>query len=816
MSGLLRRMGRAQAGASAIRVRPGLRFAVLGGSAALIVVMAISIAMSVSSHLRESASASAARSVDAIVRGFIDPIFTPESLDLGATVDPQVSAQLARLVASPDMRRINIWTRDGRAMYSTDETIAGQRLDIGHELATAFAGHTTSEFGDRASLDGPATDIPDRYLEVYSPIRGLSDANPIGVFEVYLDARSIEQRVEATWQDVFLITLAAGGGLLGVLWMAFAGASRRLGIQNRGLRQLNERLNAMAVDLRRSEARFRSLVQNSSDVVAVLGTDGVVIYESAAVQRVLGHDASVHRGRPFAESVHPDDLPLATSLLRRVDGEAAQPNASHAAEIRLRHADGDWRWVEIVGQNLLQDPDVAGVVLNYRDITERRRLEEQLRHEALHDPLTELANRVLFADRVTHALARRRGSADSPAVLFLDIDEFKLINDSLGHESGDRVLRVVADRIRHSLRRGDTAARLGGDEFGILLEDASAERASNVADRILHALRRPFEIDGRQLAARASIGIAVESDTGGQGSSAEELLRNADAAMYTAKAGGKDRSEFFRAEMRESALRRLELRSRIEGALHAGEFVVQYQPVVRLSDAALVSMEALVRWRQSDGRLVAPAEFIPIAEETGLIVPLGGWVLEEACRQAARWRAIRPAEPPSIAVNVAARQLREPGFAPEVERVLATTGLPPTSLIIEITESALLDEGSVTTDAIRALKALGIRIALDDFGTGYSSLSHLRRYPIDILKIDRSFVDGIDGDSQDERALVRSIIRLAQSLNLETVAEGIERPEQLNRLRLLGADLGQGFLFWRPMHREGIESLLGEASSLAS
>ena len=809
-------MGRVQAGASAIRVRPGLRFAVLGGSAAVIVVMAISIAISVSSHLRESASASAARSVDAIVRGYLDPIFTPESLDLEATVDPQVTAQLARLVASPDMRRINIWTRDGRAMYSTDETIAGQRFDIGHELARAFAGHTTSEFGDRASLDGPATDIPDRYLEVYSPIRGLSDANPIGVFEVYLDARSIDQRVEATRQDVFLITLAAGGGLLGLLWLAFAGASRRLGVQNRSLRQLNERLNAMAVDLRRSEARFRSLVQNSSDVVAVLDTDGVVVYESAAVQRVLGHDATVHLARPFAESVHPDDLPLAISLLRRVDGEAQQPSASHAAEIRLRHADGDWRWVEIVGQNLLQDPDVAGVVLNYRDITERRRLEEQLRHEALHDPLTELANRVLFADRVTHALARRRESADSTAVLFLDIDDFKLINDSLGHESGDRVLRVVAERVRHSLRRGDTAARLGGDEFGVLLEDASAGRASDVADRLLVALRRPFEIDGRHLAIRASIGIAVESDGTGQGASAEELLRNADAAMYTAKAGGKDRFEFFRADMRASALRRLELRSRIEGALDAGEFVVQYQPVVRLSDTALVSMEALVRWRQSDGRLVPPTEFIPIAEETGVIVALGGWVLEEACRHAAGWRAMRPADPPSVAVNVAARQLREPGFAADVDRVLATTGLPPTSLIIEITESALLDEGPATTEAINALKALGIRIALDDFGTGYSSLSHLRRYPIDVLKIDRSFVDGVDGDGPDERALVRSIIRLAQSLNLETVAEGIERPEQLNRLRLLGAGLGQGFLFWKPMDREAIESLLGDASSLAS
>jgi diguanylate cyclase (GGDEF)-like protein/PAS domain S-box-containing protein len=569
----------------------------------------------------------------------------------------------------------------------------------------------------------------------------------------------------------------------------------------------------MAGDLRQSEARFRSLVQNSSDVVAVLDADGGIAYESDALRRVLGHDPATRMGRVFGDDVHPDDIERFNTL----SVSLAEAAGEQAAEFRLRHADGSWRWVDTIGLNLLADPAIGGIVLNFRDVTERKRLEDQLQHEAFHDPLTGLANRALFADRVTHALARSaRHPKDQLAVLFLDLDDFKVVNDSLGHAAGDELLTAVAERIRACLRRQDTPARLGGDEFGILVEETDAEASGQVAERILAALRQPFALDSRQLFAQASIGIALGSGLckTGEGASAEELLRNADAAMYTAKSRGKGRFEFFEVRMHASALKRLELRGRMEASLAAGEFVVFYQPIVELGSGDVAGVEALVRWRQPDGRLALPDEFIPLAEETGLIVPLGSWVLGESCRQAAEWRRTTRGRDFSMAVNVSSRQLQDPEFVAIVAGTLEKTGLPAAELVLELTESALLDEGEATSVAIASLKALGVHISLDDFGTGYSSLSHLRRFPIDVLKIDRSFVEGIDGGEEGERALVRSIIRLAHSLKLETVAEGIERREQLAPLLALGVRYGQGYLFARPMEASAVDRLLREHARL--
>jgi diguanylate cyclase (GGDEF)-like protein len=470
--------------------------------------------------------------------------------------------------------------------------------------------------------------------------------------------------------------------------------------------------------------------------------------------------------------------------------------------------------VEVIAQDRSHDPAIGGVVLNFRDVTDRKRLEDQLQHEAFHDPLTGLANRALFADRVTHALARAaRGPVDQLAVLFTDLDDFKLVNDSLGHAAGDELLTAVGERIRACLRRQDTAARLGGDEFAILVEDASAEKAEEIALRILDALRQPFSLAARQIFVQASIGTALG---GGLGSTltAEELLRNADVAMYTAKSRGKGRHEFFEARMHASALHRLELRERLEAALEADEFVVHYQPVVDLGSGEIAGVEALVRWRQPDGRLALPAEFIPLAEETGLIVPLGQWVLDEACRQARAWQT-EVAGSLSMAINVASRQLQDPAFTASLAATVRRSGVRPADLVLELTESALLDDGETTAASIAGMKEVGVRIALDDFGTGYSSLSHLRRFPIDVLKIDRSFVNGIDGDDDGERALVHSIIRLARSLDLETVAEGIERPAQVARLRALGARLGQGFHFAHPMDPADLAALLRRRGRLA-
>jgi diguanylate cyclase (GGDEF)-like protein/PAS domain S-box-containing protein len=451
----------------------------------------------------------------------------------------------------------------------------------------------------------------------------------------------------------------------------------------------------------------------------------------------------------------------------------------------------------------------VGRVWSFRDVTEHKRLEDELAHQAFHDSLTNLANQALFRDRVQHALARAARHETQLAVLFLDLDNFKNVNDSLGHAAGDELLVAVAERLRGCLRTADTAARLGGDEFALLLEDIeSVNDATATAERMLAVLGRPFSAGGREVFVAASIGIALAAP----GTSNGQLLRNADIAMYTAKQRGKGCYQIFEAEMYAAAVDRLEIEADLRRALQRAELTLDYQPIVAFDTGAIMGVEALVRWHHPKRGLLSPAAFIPIAEETGLIHDLGRQVISAACTQARQWQLRHPTTPPiSISVNVSPRQIQTDGLVADVADALARSELPASSLILEITEGAMMPDVEATVAKLDALKALGVRLAIDDFGTGYSSLSYLARLPIDILKIDRAFVSSIE-THEDRASLVGALVSLAQTLHLNAVAEGVESGAQAQILADLGCGLGQGYFLARPMDGEAIDELLKAGS----
>ncbi|MGH2699465.1 MAG: putative bifunctional diguanylate cyclase/phosphodiesterase [Actinomycetota bacterium] len=719
-----------------------------------------------------------------------------------------------------------------------------------------------------------------------------------------------------------VVMMLLGAGLAGLLFRKFDSAKRAGELK-------------AACERAQSEARFRSLVQNSSDVITVIDGNTTIRYQSPSVERVLGYSPDQLVGTELGDLIHPDD---ATRVSDFHDDFMLRPHATSARiEYRLRHADGTYKHVDNVRTNLLADPDVRGLVINSRDITDNKKsadalreseerlrflvehvpsvvytaetgpdgrwlyvspqihallgftanewmsdperwwkqlhpddraavvddeealllgsgdrsvaieyrmmtrdgrtiwinddativrdergaplywsgvlsditdrkvLELQLQHQAFHDSLTGLANRALFTDRVEHALQRAQRGAEQVAVLFLDLDDFKTINDSLGHDAGDELLVTVARRLRRCLRPADTVARLGGDEFAVLLEGENVDSASTIAERTVKAIEEPLQLGDREVTMHVSAGIELGDS---QRHSAGDLLRNADVAMYVAKGKGKARFEIFDSSMHAAALERLEIRADLQRALIDREFVVHYQPIVGLQESRIVGMEALVRWRHPQRGLVAPLEFIPVAEETGLIVPIGRWVLEEAAKQAKRWQAeSQHGEDLTMSVNVSARQLMRAEIVDEVAAVLRHTGIPPQTLILEITESVLMNDRSAAISRLHQLRELGVCVAVDDFGTGYSSLGYLSSLPIDILKIDKSFIDRVAAGSEDS-AIAKAVIKLGNSLSLTVVAEGIEAADQATTLRAMHCHRGQGFYFSEPLDATGVDDLL--------
>ncbi|MEA3075364.1 MAG: hypothetical protein QOF60_272 [Actinomycetota bacterium] len=559
-----------------------------------------------------------------------------------------------------------------------------------------------------------------------------------------------------------------------------------------------------------NQQRFRSLVQNSSDVITVVDAAGVIRYQTPSVAQVFGYEPDELVGVALAKVVHPEDLrDVQRTLLETARSDSP---SSQLVECRVQHADGSWRHVETAVSDRLADPQVGGMILNARDVTERKELEEQLAHQAFHDSLTGLANRALFRNRIEHALARIRRQQNPIAVLLFDLDAFKTINDSLGHAFGDALLCAVAERLVALLRPSDTPCRLGGDEFAVLVEDlVGGLDATVVAERILEALRVPFLVDGKEVVTAASVGITIASSADHD---ADDLLRNADVAMYTAKSRGRNRCELFKPSMHQAMLDRLDLEADLRRALDRGEFVLHYQPTVSLASGWISGMEALVRWNSPERGLVPPAMFIPVAEDTGLIVSLGLWVLEEACRQAVAWKHEFGSDAPrTMSVNLSARQLQDEGLVADVAAILERSGIRPEHVVLEITESAVMSDAAAMTARLHELKSLGVRLAIDDFGTGYSSMSYLCSFPIDILKIDRSFVHGVRDEPQ-KMGIVRTIVELGRILDLQTVAEGIELSEEHQQLRDLECDLGQGYWFARPLSVEqAVELLSAQAAA---
>jgi diguanylate cyclase (GGDEF)-like protein/PAS domain S-box-containing protein len=565
--------------------------------------------------------------------------------------------------------------------------------------------------------------------------------------------------------------------------------------------------------LRRSEERLRALVQHASDAIIVLKMDGSVLFVSPAIEQLLGYPPDEFT--VFDESlIHDEHRDAGFGVFSDI---VQRPGAVTWIELRLRHANGDYRWFEIGVTNRLDDPAVGGLVCNMRDVTERRSSQEQLEFQAHHDALTRLPNRWLFLERLEDAQRAARADAKRyVGVLFLDVDRFKLVNDSLGHEVGDRMLIALSERLESCLKPRDTVARFGGDEFTILLEGLpDPDIALLVADRVIEVMREPVTIDGHEMFVSASVGIALSRAGADR---ASDLLRQADLAMYVAKEKGRGRWELFDPTFAPHVMDRLELEGDLWRALEHDELTVHFQPEVSLTTGQVIATEALLRWMHPRRGMLPPEKFVPMAEESSLIVAIDRFVLREACRWARRWSTGRPVDRPLVvSVNLSPRFMRQAEVVTDITSVLRETNIDPRCLQLEITERLAVTDIDATCSQLHQLRALGVRVAVDDFGTGYSSLSYLKQLPIDVLKLDKSFVDGLDGThvATADLAIVQAIVTMGHALGVKVTAEGVERPEQAARLRELGCDSGMGWLWSKSVPPEQLGELAHAGFSLS-
>ncbi|HEY5248943.1 MAG TPA: EAL domain-containing protein [Dermatophilaceae bacterium] len=548
-----------------------------------------------------------------------------------------------------------------------------------------------------------------------------------------------------------------------------------------------------------------AVIDGAQDIVMLVDPDGSIRSVNRAVERILGYRVADLAHAPLLDLVHPADAEqLLVWLGRSISGGRPEP-----LDLRCVHTDGGWVETEASAMAMVDIPDVDGVVITMRDVHESRSLEAELTHWAFHDPLTNLANRARLRDRIVAAVDRSaRTNQSHPAVLLIDIDDFKTVNDSLGHQEGDRLLISVAERLRDCVEPEDTVARLGGDEFVILVDEADGTTTADLlADRILSRLSDPLQLGTTEVVVQACIGVSVADDR----CSPDQLLRDADLAMYAAKSAGKATWRRFLPEMHESALNTIGLSAELRRGLVRNEFALHYQAIVSLATERIVGFEALLRWEHSERGLVSPDEFVAHAERTGLIVPIGAWAVREACSAAVSMRRIAGHEDLVMSVNVAPRQLQSDDIIDVVRSALRDTALPSDALCIEITESELADDAA-TVERLNQLRDLGVHLAIDDFGTGYSSYNHIHRLPVNRVKIDRTFIEGLD-----QRALARglapSIVRMCQTLGLSTVAEGVETVGQAAQLRDLGCVNAQGYLFSPPVDEQSATGLLRRASS---